>query len=135
VDRLRRHPQLGRRLFWLQGLSDQALQRLYADCTCLLVPSEGEGFGLPLIEAASHALPVLARDLPVFREVAQQHAAYFSGLEPAALAGAVRAWLERHAQDGNPASSGMPWMTWRDNVAALLQVLAGASAEQRWPAP
>ncbi|MBP1206775.1 glycosyltransferase involved in cell wall biosynthesis [Duganella sp. 1411] len=125
VRRLREHPELGRRLFWLQDLDDHALQQLYRDCACLLVPSEGEGFGLPLIEAARQGLPVLARDLPVFREVAGAHAYYFSGLDGVALAAAVRAWLALDADGAAPPSAGMPRLTWADNAAELLQVLQG----------
>lgn len=125
VQRLREHPELGRRLFWLQGLDDDALQQLYRDCACLLVPSEGEGFGLPLIEAARHGLPVLARDLPVFREVAGAHAHYFDGLDGEALAAAVRAWLALDADGAAPASAAMPWLTWADNAVELLEVLQG----------
>ncbi|MFT4268718.1 MAG: glycosyltransferase family 1 protein, partial [Xenophilus sp.] len=77
IKRLRAHPQLGKRLFWLEGISDEYLDQIYSACCCLLAASRGEGFGLPLIEAASKHLPILARDLPVFREVAQGHAQYF----------------------------------------------------------
>jgi glycosyltransferase involved in cell wall biosynthesis len=125
VQRLQQHPQLDQRLFWLQGLDDAALRQLYRDCACLLVPSEGEGFGLPLIEAASHQLPLLVRALPVFREVAGPHAHYFDGADGAALAGAVRDWLALAAQGKAPSSAGMPWKTWADNAAGLLAVLQG----------
>lgn len=132
VERLQQHPQLGQHLFWLKGISDEALLQLYQCCACLLVPSEGEGFGLPLIEAARYGLPVLARDVPVFREVAQEHAAYFSGLEGADLAAAVQAWLAAHADGSAPASRGMAWITWRENAAQLLAVLAGERQEALW---
>lgn len=42
--------------------------------TCLIAASFGEGFGLPLIEAAQHGLPIMARDIAVFREVAKEYA-------------------------------------------------------------
>ncbi|CUI05364.1 glycosyltransferase [Massilia antarctica] len=134
VERLRGHPQLGQRLQWLKGIGDAELLDLYQNSSCLLVPSEGEGFGLPLIEAARYGLPVLARDIPVFREVAGEHAAYFSGMDGADLAAALREWLEQHGTGTAPASSGMPWITWRENAAQLLDVLAGRRQEVRWPA-
>jgi glycosyltransferase involved in cell wall biosynthesis len=77
IDRMQHHPQLGKRLFWLQGLSDGYLDYLYQKSDCLIAASEGEGFGLPLIEAAQYGLPIIARDIPVFREVAGDHASYF----------------------------------------------------------
>ncbi|KQV88699.1 hypothetical protein ASD15_26840 [Massilia sp. Root351] len=145
VRRLDSHPQRDQRLFWLKGIDDTYLQALYQHCDCLLAASEGEGFGLPLIEAAHAALPLIARDLPVFREVAGTHAHYFSGLEPAALADAVQQWLALDAAGNAPPSAGMPWMTWSDNAQRLLGVLGlrearttpvGDSAAQRsWPGP
>lgn len=38
---------------------DMELERAYADAAILLQPSLDEGFGLPLLEAAAHALPVI----------------------------------------------------------------------------
>jgi glycosyltransferase involved in cell wall biosynthesis len=128
VERLRGHPELGRRLLWLEGIDDDVLQQVYRASACLLFPSEGEGFGLPLIEAAHHGLALLARDLPVFREVAGEHAHYFSGLEGAALADAVRGWLALHAEMRHPRPEGMRWMTWHDNARALLQLLTRQEA-------
>ncbi|HJV00800.1 MAG TPA: glycosyltransferase [Burkholderiaceae bacterium] len=129
IARLREHPEAGRRLHWLQGISDDYLEQVYAACACLLAPSEGEGFGLPLIEAARHRLPVLARALPVFREVAGQHAQYFSGHDGAALALALRAWLDGHAAGQAVASDAMPWQCWSDNARALAALLFDTAPE------
>jgi glycosyltransferase involved in cell wall biosynthesis len=123
IARLRGHPELGRRLHWLHGISDEYLDRLYQDSACLLFASEGEGFGLPLIEAARHGLPLLARGLPVFREVAGGHASYFDGATGAELAAAVRDWLRLNAAGQAPASTGMGWRTWADNAAGLTAIL------------
>jgi len=123
VKRLRRHPELNRRLYWLQGISDEYLDRVYASSTCLLFASEGEGFGLPLIEAARHGVPLLARDIAVFREVAGTHAGYFSGLDGAALAQAVQDWLRLHAAGQAPAPTGIESRTWADNAAELVTML------------
>jgi glycosyltransferase involved in cell wall biosynthesis len=126
VGRLRAHPELGRRLLWLEGAGDATLAQVYRDSTCLLFPSEGEGFGLPLIEAALHGLPLLARDIPVFREVAGTSAFYFDGMDGAALAGAIRAWLALHADGRQPLPAGIAWLTWKDNARGLLEIVAPA---------
>ncbi len=128
VQRLRQHPELGRRLHWLRGISDEYLEALYGASACLLVPSEGEGFGLPLIEAARHDLPLIARDIPVFREVAGGHAQYYSG-DGAALAEAVQAWLRQRAEGTLSGSGQMPWLTWAQNVANLGDILFDAKAK------
>ncbi|UOD31186.1 glycosyltransferase [Massilia violaceinigra] len=134
VERLRGHAELGKRLEWLQGIGDAELLALYQSSSCLLVPSEGEGFGLPLIEAARYGLPLLARDLPVFREVAGTHAAYFSGMHGTELAQALRTWLAQRSAGTEPDSAGMPWITWRDNAGQLLAVLDGRGGDVPWSA-
>jgi glycosyltransferase involved in cell wall biosynthesis len=131
MERLRGSPELGRRLLWLDGIDDDTLQQVYLASTCLLFPSEGEGFGLPLIEAAHHGLPLLVRDLPVFREVAGVHAHYFSGMDGAALAGAVREWLALHAEGRAPTPQGMTWMTWQEQARALLALLTSPAKEHK----
>lgn len=50
--------------------TDDKLARLFAGARALLMPSFAEGFGLPLVEALAHGTPVIASDLPVFREIA-----------------------------------------------------------------
>jgi glycosyltransferase involved in cell wall biosynthesis/SAM-dependent methyltransferase len=110
------HPRLGVRLFWAQGASDEFLERLYASAHGLLAASADEGFGLPLIEAAQHGLPILARDIPVFREVAGEHARYFQADGAEQLADAIQRWL---AEGFQPPSSALPWLTWAQSAANL----------------
>jgi glycosyltransferase involved in cell wall biosynthesis len=124
AERLGRHPDLSKRLFWLDGISDEYLDAIYAASTCLIAASEGEGFGLPLIEAAQHKLPIIARDIPVFREVAGEHAFYFSGQDPQTLADAIKRWLALNAEGKASRSVDMPWLTWQQSAKQLLaQVL------------
>lgn len=75
---LREHPEQGRRLFWLEHVDDVQLGFLYAQAKLLVMASYAEGYGLPLVEALSRGAPVLARDLPVFREIAGSAAGYWN---------------------------------------------------------
>lgn len=54
--------------------SDDELAELYATSHALIAASYDEGFGLPLIESG---LPVIARDIEIFREVLGGSALYF----------------------------------------------------------
>lgn len=128
AERMANHVEKDKRLFWLAGISDEMLLKLYAGSSALLSPSEGEGFGLPLIEAAQHDIPIIARSLPVFKEVAGEHAFYFDGLQPEDLAEAVKSWLALHKQGKAPASTGMPWLTWDQSARQVL----GALIKQQW---
>ncbi|NBD07488.1 glycosyltransferase family 4 protein [Corallococcus silvisoli] len=52
------------------------LAGLYRKARAVLVPSEAEGFGLPVIEALACGVPVVASDLPVLREVGADACTY-----------------------------------------------------------
>lgn len=113
------------RMVWLRGASDEFLGELYAGVTGLVVPSAGEGFGLPLIEAATHGVPVLARDIPVFREVAGRSASYFEGTSPEALAAAIRTFFDDHRRGALPDSSTMARLDWETSSGQLVDILFG----------
>lgn len=132
IERLRNHPQAGRRLFWFERASDELLTRLYEGCSGLLLASEGEGFGLPLIEAAQHGLPILCRDLPVFQEIAGEHASYFSGHTPEELASAVRDWLAGNARGAAPGSRELPRLNWKQATRKLLDAALGGDVIVDW---
>jgi glycosyltransferase involved in cell wall biosynthesis len=125
--RMAQHPEKGKRMFWLAGISDEMLQKLYAGSAALLAASEGEGFGLPLIEAAQHGIPIVARSLAVFREVAGEHAYYFDGLAPADLARALDDWLALWRAGKAPASTGMPWLTWDRSARQVIDTVIGGT--------
>ncbi|WP_201693877.1 glycosyltransferase [Paraburkholderia hiiakae] len=119
ADRLANHPQKGKRLFWLSDISDEYLDDVYATCACLISGSYGEGFGLPLIEAANHSMPLLLRDIPVFREVAGEHAVYFTSSNGEELAAAVQAWLALHERRQVPESNKISYLTWQQSASNL----------------
>lgn len=132
LDRIRAHPQQGHRLFWLEGVSDEYLAAVYAACTVLVAASEGEGFGLPLIEAAQHGLPLIARDIPVFREVAGMHAYFFPNATASELAESLQAWLALYELGTHPRSEGMLWLTWAQSARQLLKALLASPPRARY---
>lgn len=122
IESLRSHREFGKRLHWLEGVSDTYLYAIYEASRCLIAASEGEGFGLPLIEAAHHDIPILARDLPVFREVAGEAADYFPDTNaPEAIASAVEMMLFKAKRP--PLARGMCVLTWAESAASLLSLL------------
>lgn len=133
VARIRSHPQNGKFLFWLGAVSDEYLERVYAASSALIAASLGEGFGLPLVEAAQHGLPMIVRDIPVFREVAGDHAEYFAAdSDAAALAKCVRQWLDRFAAGEHRPSDGLQTITWKQSAQQLLGRLIGDDWFYRW---
>lgn len=63
------------------------LAGLYQRAKAVLVTSEAEGFGLPVIEALACGAPVVASDIPVLREVGAETCAYCP-------VGDVPAWVD-----------------------------------------
>lgn len=119
IERLQNHPENAKHLFWFEGVSDHCLNQIYQSCSCLVAASEGEGFGLPLIEAAHYGIPILARSIPVFHEVAGRNAFYFEGMLPQNLALAIRHWLTLAESKIQPDSKKMVWLSWAQSAKAL----------------
>jgi glycosyltransferase involved in cell wall biosynthesis len=92
--RIVNHPKLNKYLFWLPEASDQFLEMIYGATSGLIIASKGEGFGLPLVEAARHRKPILARDLPVFRSIAKDGVTFFRSSDGAQFSEIVSKWLE-----------------------------------------
>ncbi len=55
-----------------------------------MIPSFAEGFGLPMVEAMQCNLPVMAGDIPVFREGGGDYVAYSDMGAPETLSDLVR---------------------------------------------
>jgi glycosyltransferase involved in cell wall biosynthesis len=132
IQKIKNHPERNKRLFWLEGIDDEYLNEVYAASSCLIAASIGEGFGLSLIEAAQHKIPILARDIPVFREVGQEHATYFSGLKETDVADAVQQWRNLKLKDKLPLSENLPWITWAQSTSQLLDVVLHEHWHSQW---
>jgi glycosyltransferase involved in cell wall biosynthesis len=62
---------------FLGAVSNETLAACYRFAKAVIVPSLYEGFGLPIVEALQLGCPVLASDIPVFREVGEDYVQYF----------------------------------------------------------
>lgn len=94
---------------FLGVLDDQARDRVLSGCDAYVAPHTGrESFGLVLLEALACGTPVVAADLPAFREVVSDGqgpvAELFRAGDPDDLAAAVLRTLER---DQHPTARGI----------------------------
>lgn len=137
IGRLRKHPQRNQLLFWIEKASDEYLDHLYAACRCMIIASHGEGFGLPVIEAASKGLPIIARDIPVFREIAGDHAFFFDAASSGdELAESILTWQRLRLQERTPDSMRVRYLTWEESAENLktLLVAGGVQNDAEGPA-
>ena len=79
------------RLVFHNGVSDEEYDALLRRATALVTLSKAEGYGLPVIEAMAAGTPVIASDIPIFREVSGGAALLVDPDSPEAFAAAVRA--------------------------------------------
>lgn len=136
IQMLRKHPQLGRKLFWFEKAGDDLLLAAYEQSSALLMASEGEGFGLPLIEAVRHGLPLITRDLPVFREIVGEAGYYFNGFTSEDLANALQSWLGLYERNADLQPHDVPWLTWSESSQQLTQTLQRETWTHSWmPGP
>ena len=117
-QRLRHLHSSSDRLRWIDNASDEFLEHLYGACWGLIQASRGEGFGLPILEAAAHAKPILARDLPVFREIAPGGTEFFKDGNASELATALRRWRDF----GGAAQANVADFSWRNTADDLVRI-------------
>ena len=113
---LRRALGVEERVIFLRELGDphpadgEMIAELYQLASAVLLTSESEGFGLPLLEAGLVRVPVVCSDLDVFREVAGDAAWTFAPDAPAsAVAAALEAALASPQTRLQAAAAGYDW--------------------------
>lgn len=115
-DEVRRAERTGEVLF-LDRVSDAQLLWLYQRADRFVFLSQGEGFGLPPLEALHFgSADVLVNDLPVFREVLGDRATFVDGTDPAAVAAALDA--PRGPRRTGPGRADVEGL-WEQHVRAL----------------
>jgi alpha-1,3-rhamnosyl/mannosyltransferase len=110
-------------------VSEKQRASLYKNASVFAFPSLYEGYGLPVLEAASYGVPVVASDLSVLREVMGQGAAYCDPMKTSSITETLRAVLESKAvrarlvDGGSAAVSDKSW----DRVAKSIYKRIGYS--------
>jgi glycosyltransferase involved in cell wall biosynthesis len=95
----------------------------------LCAVSTAEGFGLPLVEAMYCGLPILASDIPPFREVAGTAARFVDPMSEAAIATGLRLMLDDPAARAEMGAAGTrrrALFSWDAAAEAIVGTLRGA---------
>jgi glycosyltransferase involved in cell wall biosynthesis len=88
-ERLGRSDRLRGHVTELNHCSDDELALHLASARALLFPSHAEGYGLPALEALGSGVPVIASDLPAFRELCRDVPDYLASGDSAGWEAAI----------------------------------------------
>lgn len=123
LDRIEHHALYGSSLFWIRDATDTDLDYLYENATGLIFASMIEGFGLPIVEAMQRGLPVLCSDIPVFREIADGKAHFFSLTSTDDLTLSIHRSVAEFGASGQLVRTPQPWPSWYECTEILLDKL------------
>lgn len=76
IERIRRHKN-AHSIVHVPTASETEVRALYQNCFAYTQPSFAEGFGMPVLDAMHFGKPLILSDIPVFREIAGNHAHFF----------------------------------------------------------
>ena len=119
-------------VYELSRCDDAELARLIRGARALLMPSFAEGFGLPVIEALHLGTPVIASDLPVFREIVGDIPTYVPSYDPVAWEQAILDFCGPSAERERQVTAMNAYRapTWQGHFAAVDTYLADVAAGQ-----
>jgi glycosyltransferase involved in cell wall biosynthesis len=125
VARIRTHVEFNQRLFLCNDIDDSSLAFAYQSARALLFPSFVEGFGLPVVEAMQRGLPVMASDIPVFREIGGEFVAYFDLQNPQSLVEKIVAFESTRVFPAARAVAQWQWPGWHEACQQFVQKVLG----------
>ena len=114
-------------------VSDDERQGLYREASMLVMPSFDEGFGMPVLEAMTMGVPVVAADRGALPELSGDAAQLVDPEDDEAIAEAMRHILENPAAAEAGIERGYrraAEYSWHSSAARLLQVYRGAHARR-----
>ncbi len=123
---------VGDRVRFLGPVPYREILSYYRGARALVFPSLLETFGHPLLEAMVARTPIVASDIPAFREVAGETAVYFDPRDPKALASAVDSVFsdpQATRRRVDEAAERARYFSWERSVDGLCRVFEEVLAE------
>ena len=130
---------LGVSVLVLPFLDRATLAAIYRRCALLVMPSEREGFGLPLLESLACGTPVVASDIAALREVGGDAVTYCPVGDLEGWTDAIHALLEEREQQssewaarqerGVRRAEAFSWSKYAGEIASLYERMASGTPE------
>ncbi len=112
----------------MSELTDKELHTVYQNASALVTPSLMEGYGLVGLEAMMLGVPVIASNIPVYREVYGDLVTYFDPTNSDQLSGAIKSVL------ADPVPAPLKFTRTWDDVSQSIAEVINASCTRLRPA-
>jgi glycosyltransferase involved in cell wall biosynthesis len=130
VDLLERCKSIRGHIIEVSGLSTPCFKKLLVGARALLMPSLAEGYGLPFIEAQAANVPVIASDIPVFRESGGDRVTLISPIDGEKWLETIRSFVRKdpeyrsnRLEGASEAQSLLNWEVYFSKVEGFLGTL------------
>lgn len=130
IEETRQHPQYGKSLFLCHHVGDHELRDAMARADATIMASKAEGFGLPIVESLAFGVPVLASDIPIFREVAGKAGCYFPPDDIAEFAAAIKQFIDS-PEGYRAAAHAFRWIDWDGSASEFAEAVRGLVGASR----
>lgn len=118
INMIKEHPLLNKNLFYVEKANDQELLNYYNKADTVIIASYAEGFGLPLVEAMHYKKHIIARDIPVFHEIAGNYPNYFKNTTyPNDISDRIKLFLNTQYSKSNK------HLSWEEHSTQLINKL------------
>lgn len=121
IKKLKNNINYNSKVFWLDDLNDSEVSFMLANAKSLIFASKNEGLGLPLVEASSKNLTIIANDIPVFREVGADSAYYFKDSDE--LMDLIKNFKKKSSKEISDRVS------WKKSAQILIDIIQGKYKE------
>lgn len=109
---------------WFDNATDEQLKTVYGASSALITASFAEGFGLPIVEAASLGIPIIASEIEVFKEVsAGTHTTFFKVGNSLDLASKIELFMNSSTNKDIIKAKNFQAVSWKESTQQLFDII------------
>jgi glycosyltransferase involved in cell wall biosynthesis len=111
-------------LIFTGNISGEELNNLYANSVGVLIPSEYEGLGLPVLEAVESNKPIACSNISVFREMSSDAFNYFDPHDEDSIAAGIEAMIDNPKVNGEKYAAILANYSWDKTNEKFIKALS-----------